>query len=328
MSFWAVCGVSMLHGQNLVPNPSFELFDNCPDMLSGNIPVSHAIGWQSYSNTPDYYNACNGTSCGWCVPENFIATQAAHSGQAYMGLCTYFSSIPGEMDFREYIGIDLLSPLVVGETYYASMYVCLAGDYTPVYDYFEGTQAANNNLGILFTNMSSTLPDSYLEELAIPDRAQVHADSIISDTTNWTLVSGSFLADSSYQRLIIGNLFSNLNTLHTSIYGNPFELGYYLVDDICVSRDLQGCHIENGIAPNAAHLIRIAPNPSSNEITITGAGPAVRGAMVLDELGRRIAAWPCCIEGIDVSELAQGTYTLVLLDKSDAVVSRSRFVKQ
>ena len=232
---------SRMEAQNLVPNWDFEAFSDCQDPGAGLITVSLSVGWQSYSNTPDYFNACGGTSCGWCVPENFIATQAAHSGQAYMGLFAYYSSQPGEMDFREYIGIDLLTPLLIGETYYASMYVCLAGDSTPVYDYFQGSQAANNNMGILFTNMTSTLPDSYLEELIIPERAHVWAADIISDTVEWTLISGSFVTDSSYQRLIFGNLFTNQNTLHTSIHGNPFELAYYLVDDVCVSLSPSTC---------------------------------------------------------------------------------------
>src|ERR1039458_6392949 len=71
--------------QNLIPNSSFELYDTCPTTLD---QMSRCQGWSSFSISPDYYNACNGTG-GLGVPSNGVGYQAASSGVAYAGLVAY-----------------------------------------------------------------------------------------------------------------------------------------------------------------------------------------------------------------------------------------------
>ena len=41
---------------NLVPNPSFEEYDTCPDLLDR---VQYATHWMNFGNSPDYYNSCS-----------------------------------------------------------------------------------------------------------------------------------------------------------------------------------------------------------------------------------------------------------------------------
>ena len=55
--FCTVLGVASVKGQNLVPNPSFELYDTCPNAQD---QIEYATGWHKYSEwltTPDYFNA-------------------------------------------------------------------------------------------------------------------------------------------------------------------------------------------------------------------------------------------------------------------------------
>jgi hypothetical protein len=46
-----VAYITILTGQNLVQNPSFEIHTVCPNNIN---QTSSAIGWSSFSETPDY----------------------------------------------------------------------------------------------------------------------------------------------------------------------------------------------------------------------------------------------------------------------------------
>jgi len=80
-----------LRGQNLVSNPSFENFNNCPT-TSGQIhyadfwfqPNSLSMSWQPPSGSSDYYNVCGTTGAG--IPSNFGGFQFARTGNAYGGI--------------------------------------------------------------------------------------------------------------------------------------------------------------------------------------------------------------------------------------------------
>ena len=111
--------------------------------------------------------------------------------------------------FREYIGVKLLTPLVIGVKYYVSFKACLSDNPSIVY--------ASNKLGALFSTISYSvdsfcLPPCNSTLLPPKNFAQVYSDSIITDTANWTTISGSFIADSVYQYVIIGNHFDNTHT--------------------------------------------------------------------------------------------------------------------
>jgi hypothetical protein len=134
---------------NLVPNPSFEDTAYCP-MLTDQVNAS--LFWQNYGNSPDYFNSC---SPAMNVPNAQTGFQYAHSGNAMMGLVTYvWPSSPGWPSYREYIGTQLLSPLVVGQKYYLSFYINFAG-------YLNGWQKIGaDKLGLKFSTVafSETAP--------------------------------------------------------------------------------------------------------------------------------------------------------------------------
>lgn len=105
---------------NLVPNPSFELYDTCPSATS---PISFATGWESYTDSPDYFNSCSSIGTGYNVPSTGFGYQMAYDGNAYGGIALYgVNTTP----VREYFGIQLLSPLVIGQKYFISFEASLA----------------------------------------------------------------------------------------------------------------------------------------------------------------------------------------------------------
>ncbi|MBK6831300.1 MAG: hypothetical protein IPG92_11440 [Flavobacteriales bacterium] len=137
-----------------------------------------------------------------------------------------FGTAGGGVNAREYAGCQLLEPLEVGESYDLSFYtnVAFGGSY------WSPTRACNN-MGMLFTMQPNIWTGLSGPLFTLRNYAHLHSTAIIGDTANWTLVSGSFVADSAYQYLVIGNFFSNAltDTLHLAPNN---ELGaYYFVDE-------------------------------------------------------------------------------------------------
>lgn len=241
---------TVLLAQNLVPNPSFEQYTACPNFQC---QIYRATGWQSFGYTPDYFNACSLIQ-NYSVPQNGVGYQYAATGNAYAGIGTYYST----NNVREYIGIQLINSLTINQTYYVS--------FKANFTLFININCATNKLGVLFSTVSYALDTlcSPTTLLLPQNNAQVYDDSIITDTANWTLVSGSFVADSAYKYIIIGNFFDNAHT-DTIMYNTTYpSVSYYFIDDIYVGENPDVIN-ENYIKKN----IDVFPNPVENTFYYT-----------------------------------------------------------
>ncbi|MBK7389617.1 MAG: hypothetical protein IPI23_11305 [Bacteroidetes bacterium] len=110
---------------NLVPNPSFELFTNCPTSWG---QISFASYWtKPVTNvSPDYFNGCGPIWAG--VPQNSMGFQHARTGLGYGGICnSIYNSTNPNQTYREYIQTELIDSLFAGVEYTISFYVS-AGD--------------------------------------------------------------------------------------------------------------------------------------------------------------------------------------------------------
>jgi hypothetical protein len=135
------------------------------------------------------------------------------------------------------------------------------------------SNGATNNLGVRFTNMPPpTNPWAVLPSPLTNNISQVYSTSIITDTINWTTISGSFVADSAYNYIVIGNFFTDSLTDTLTIIptgSNGFYGSYYFVDDICVSTDSSFCLLGLGINENNyQQTISIFPNPFSTQTVL------------------------------------------------------------
>ncbi len=293
--------------QNLIPNASFELINDCPQapMLLGFQPGAIPQHWFSTSDTPDYFNACVDTVSS--VPSNIFGFQQAMDGQAYVGM---WSFLPNE--YREMVSTQLLSPLTIGETYYASFSANAA---------YGGSQPIDvgcNNIGMLFTM------DPYewvypMPEFGLRNYAQVYSTNVITDTLGWTLVSGSFVADSAYRYVVIGNHFENALTdtalIGPSPWGIYYGWAYSLVDQVCVSPNPQGCSGVNGVDDITAPMMGVFPNPVKDDLHVFFGGSRFEEMRVMDMLGRSM--WQGSIGGNDrmvlsVANWGRGQYVLQL----------------
>lgn len=212
---------------NLVPNPSFEEYLECPQGypdLDGKCSL-----WSTFRCSPDYYHNCSSMN-GY---ENVSGYQLPRTGEAYIGILNLF---PLE-NSQEQAGVELIQPLEVGKRYYVSFYISSAHD--------NRVDLATNKLGARFTTYAY-LDDCNSTPLA--NHCQVYTNQVITDTLNWIKVSGSFVADSAYRYIVIGGFFEDalLDTVvinYHATYPHVIYQSYYYVDDVCVSTDPEICHV-------------------------------------------------------------------------------------
>lgn len=220
-----------LFGQNLVPNPSFEGYTSLPCgwLLYTNPNCMNLHNWTlpNFGSTDVFSTLVDSTCYSSCFSNNMysVGRQPPRTGDVMSAILTSggpLSNYSG--DYREYLQVKLSSPMVVGEAYYAELYVSLGDDVT----------IASNNIGMCF------LTDSIFEnQVGVLDYIpQVNETNVIYDTSNWVLVSGEFIATEPFEYLILGNFYDQDAT-------NRVDLGYggtewnivstrYFIDDVLV----------------------------------------------------------------------------------------------
>lgn len=290
---------------NLVPNPSFEDTVYCPFGLD---QVNASVGWSAYRNSPDYFSACLPN-----VPNTSFGFQHANSGGAYIGLATYYrrNSAAGG-NYREYAGITLNSPLQIGLKYFVSFYAVLAE---------RNTGFASNNLGLrFFTNAYSLANPAPINNIS-----HLRSDSLLVDSINWTRVSGSFTADSTYQYLSIGNFYDYLNT--DTLYITPsMAVAYYFVDDICVTTDSLYNETWTGLQNIEPNEVQIFPNPVQDYFQFQSIHK-IDEVIIYDSRGRWIKSEKFnSTEGrINLGLISDGMY--VALFRKEKSISVHKFLK-
>jgi hypothetical protein len=250
--------VFQIESQNLVQNPGFEVTVSCP-ISAGNVAASKY--WdQCGPSTADFFHTCVSNSISIGVPLNAFGHQQPLTGKAYAGLFTYESSAP---NYREFVGTKLAVPLISGQNYFVRFFVSRA-EHSP---YSSGKAVSTNKIGARFmtkpcNNMAYFIPDNF---------AHIFTNQIITDTTNWTAVSGNFTADSAYKYIYIGNFFDDSLTLTLPDTNLPsYYLSYYYVDEVCVSLNANKCNDLTNLSEfYSGNSIEIYPNPSNGMIRIT-----------------------------------------------------------
>ena len=127
--------------------------------------------------------------------------------------------------YRYYLQGRLSQTLTAGQAYCVSFYV--------VNTHYSGNGC--NHIGAYFDDGSidTTTECGYVHTQYTP---QVYTDSIITDTTNWTKIEGSFVANGTEKFITIGNFFDNAHTslLPSNAHGAALH-AYYLIDDVSVT---------------------------------------------------------------------------------------------
>ncbi|MFA4853594.1 MAG: T9SS type A sorting domain-containing protein [Bacteroidales bacterium] len=306
---------------NLVPNPSLERYDTCPDLLT---QLYKANDWNININTVDYFNSCSSNS-DVSVPKNIMGFQMPDVADcnAYAGFNAYIQFTPGSVEF---LGTQLLTPLTVGQKYFVSFKVSLA------YDAFS-INCGIDKIGALFTNIF------YGDTIIIPppvinNFAHIYSNQIITDTTNWTVITGSFVADSAYQYILIGNFFdtSNVNTL---CFNSNSKWSYYYVDDICVSNDSLTCNPYNHSCSISVseeyyeNIFNIYPNPVKEKIFITANFQQAYQYSLYNSIGNKLLFDEHSLNDtdVDISKLPNGIYFLLIQTNHQIINKKVLLIK-
>lgn len=300
-------------GQNLVPNPSFEEYLECPN---GEYDIDLAFPWTSYDHTPDYFNACDETN-GAGVPYSAIyGYQYPYHGVGQAG----FIAI-GFQNIHEVIGAELISPMEVGEDYFVSFYTNRG---------FGGGAHSNcdcavNNIGMKFINREYSVTDP----ISIDNQADVYSTEVIIDTLEWTLVSGWFNSDSAYSHIALGNFFDANNNDIVNYNDYPFYNTYYFIDAVCVSKNPADCNDFTSSVEGVQfelNTLELYPNPVIDNLVVKTDKKELVQFQIYDITGRLIINRrinSLVIYTCNVSQLLSGMYIAKLILKDGSIISKN-----
>ena len=188
--------------QNLIPNGSFEEFENCPDNLR---QLDRAIHWTgANTGSPELFH-----SCGFSDP-----LVKPHDGEGMAGLilhADYNNSV-------EYLQTMLTDSLQKGKSYCFS-YQIRASRKTPI---------LINKIGAYFSTKKLTTPNwepFYL-------RPTVFEKEIVENRDNWQRITKQFIAKGGERYFTFGNFFEQ-HFLKERLVQRPQPnwYSYYYVDD-------------------------------------------------------------------------------------------------
>lgn len=295
--FLFVWAVSLKAQVNLVPNPSFEDYSDCPD-------YAHQIDYSDYwfqpllQSTSEYFNSCCSVSPsfgGVGVPSNFIGYQYARTGNAYAGIGMT------ENVWREYIEVELPEILQENKRYAVEFYYSLA-EFFPVFV---------DSIGVYFSSDIVFAAD----QSALPVIPQIY-EPVIPDTLNWIRVSSSFIAEGNEKFLVIGNFKQ---------YYSDSATNYFFIDDVSVTLDTT-----TAIPETEKPKLKIFPNPAGNQITIEQLSVSGNqlSVEVYDALGRLVLQSSINNQTSTIPlNLSKGIYLLRVKEKEEVVFGEKLIIE-
>lgn len=228
-----LCGAMGQVSSNLVFNPSFEDYVDCPKKIESKGVLTVVEGWyQPTAGSADYYNRCATRECG--VPQNKLGYQMPHSGNGYCGI--YCS----KNEYREYLQTELREPLKAGARYRVSFHVCLSENSTvsvsTIGALFTSDRISDTAKNILMKKSQRSLGSLVNQVISTPYSPQVVSNHILADTAEWMEIGGEFIAEGGELFLTIGNFF---DVAHSGIaeydwLSQMLTGSYYYIDDVSV----------------------------------------------------------------------------------------------
>lgn len=230
---------------NLIPNPSFEDSTGIPQI---GYELYKTKYWYTIIDSPDLFSVFSPTSIVAvpsgvvAIPLNYSGYQNARTGNFYAGILLrdYIPPSAGYPVFytnHENFGIRLPQPLKANHSYSFTLYYSLA----------DGSGYTTNSLDVHFTTNQYIVNPAPLSSsdttFFYNGEAQIsHDSSLITDTMNWTPLTGCFIAKGGEEYVSIGNFkyatkSSIVPMLHQNFQGNLNNSGlnntcYIYIDDV------------------------------------------------------------------------------------------------
>jgi len=218
---------------NLVPNPSFETLSSCPTSFS---QLANATPWfLPTAGTSDVYNSCVVGFPSFPVPGVPGSPFGFQNARTGVGMAGFIVS--NVNDYHEYIEAPLNAPLSGGQTYLVQFYVNLA----------DTADRAVDRLGA-YLSVGQVGPLAQNTTLALTPQVESPANTFLTDTQNWMLVSGLYTAAGGESYITIGS-FRDDASQNLQPTGNTWPGSDYYIDDVSVELQLptvQACCMADG----------------------------------------------------------------------------------
>lgn len=224
--------------QNLVPNPSFEEFEECPDDVTLFSKYELIPQWYMPNRgTSDYFNSCTIRQVN--VPNNVMGSMFALDGEAYAGIILtdniVSDSSKKSKNYREYLQTKLTEPLKKDKLYCVKFYYSIAS-----YSYY-----AVNKIGacVSVSKIGNRLNTKVLK---VDPQIQADPSKIIIERDYWNMVCDTLRAQGNEKYITIGNFYDDRNTeienLDYLIYRKSIreiikenKIAYYYIDVVSVT---------------------------------------------------------------------------------------------
>lgn len=202
--------------QNLVPNPGFEEFYNCPDKLS---QFHNVVNWYTPTiGNPDYYNNCKERKNEpFGIPYNVYGMQQPKSGNAYCGLVMY-NGVNERL--VEYVQIKLTKALTANAYYKLSFYISLS----------ESSKFAINTVEASISN--DAVNSNFWEPIIQKSIVRFSNTEVLENKETWTEVSAEFYATGGEQYVTIGNFALKTQSIIKQLDEGDKTVAYYYLDDV------------------------------------------------------------------------------------------------
>lgn len=206
---------------NIVPNPGFELIDSPPaNWFNLGHDFNRSVKyWSSPTDaSPDLYGPSITVPASWATKG--FGKVIPKSGN-YMAGITLYGCEGGKPHCREYIQIQLLEPLVLGQKYYIEFYLRHLKN-----------SLETNNIGVYFNHKTIKVQGDPVLKFT----PQFNIEYVITCDDYWEKISGEIIALSESDNIIIGNFFSDPATQTRSNSAENFGYAYYYIDDITIQK--------------------------------------------------------------------------------------------
>ncbi len=212
-----------LEAQNLVKNPSFENYIQCPNGLG--LLNGYLQDWNGFSEptVSNFFHAC--APLPDRMPENSAGWQMARTGNGYTCITVYnYSNLQTQ---RFYVEGYFVAPLVEDSVYCVEFWVSLA----------ERSGGAIKNMD---AHLSDTLLDwnNGFEMNLVGIVPQIKSQQILGDSVGWSKVSALYISHGGEMHITIGNFYDNAHTTTFPTDDGTIEnsfASFYYIDDVSVT---------------------------------------------------------------------------------------------
>ncbi|PKQ66872.1 OmpA family protein [Raineya orbicola] len=210
--------------ENLIPNGSFEVYQECPDEY-GWFRIGGVAHWKATPPdcTPDYFHECSSkfspqnNTCGKIIPQE---------GKGFLGLIIRVGHSPiqstDELFYREHVQVRLKEPLKHRNRYIFTMHLSLA----------EYACYAVSKIGVLFTKNPILINDKFSA------KPQIELN-FIDTKGSWVKVTDTLVAEGGEEYLTLGEFASFSKKDIRKVDENPayekmfsYHRAYYFFDNL------------------------------------------------------------------------------------------------